>query len=66
MTHSVLLLYILRTFYSARLPASQLVMRGQGHKIRSSLWPASGRGGITLRGLGRRCHMALTTPLERL
>ena len=37
MTSSLLLPHILRAFHSSRRPASQLVMRGHRHKIRSSL-----------------------------
>ena len=44
---------------------AQLVMRGQRHRIRSSLLTTWSRGGhSSLRGLGRRCHMVLTTTQE--
>jgi hypothetical protein len=42
--------------------AAQLVMRGQGHRKRSSLLTTVGRGGhASLRGPSRRCHLVLTT-----
>src|SRR6266436_6519872 len=46
---------------------AQLVMRGQRHRIRSSLLTTWSRGGhSSLRGLGRCCHMVLTTTQEFL
>src|SRR5215467_10307365 len=44
---------------------AQLVMRGQRHRIRSSLLTTWSRGGLSsLRGQSRRCHMVLTTTQE--
>lgn len=54
---SILLLSAVRT--------AQLVLRGQSHTIRSSLLRTTGHGEhSSLRGLSRRCYLALATTQE--